>query len=321
VCVSNGYRVELVFANRWAPVSEVADRLGATRLKLRQSVPITTARQRVVSISAFGGLRGELLEHASQPAVIDFRLDGLRHGQHRQVFGYRAVVDVFGIRYRIGRVAFPADLPDDARACLAAEETYDMHRPELQAVAREILRSLPGDARGDMLAVARAIRGYVYRELEYRYNRRDTSPVQTLADGEGTCGKYTELLLGLLRLAGIPCRAVGDYKVPSYKLIWGVSGSRCRPDADHVWLEIFLPEIGWVPLESSADDLPGRHDRYFAALPWTHIESSRTRHSRELLVVGADDAEHPELSYGALFDREVHMRVLERIDPPLPKGR
>ena len=66
----------------------------------------------------------------------------------------------------------------------------------------------------------------MYSRLEYRYNNRYTSPVETLRGGEGTCGKYMELLVG----------------------------SVCTPDYDHAWVEFYVPAVGWVPMESSSDN-------------------------------------------------------------------
>ncbi len=110
---------------------------------------------------------------------------------------------------------------------------------------------MPEEDRKNILKVVKAIREYVYSKLEYRYNKRYTRPVETLKEGEGTCGKYTELLLGLMRLCGVPCRAVGDFKVPNYKLQYGFLRTISRPDYDHVWIEFYIPDVGWVSMESS----------------------------------------------------------------------
>ncbi len=60
-----------------------------------------------------------------------------------------------------------------------------------------------------------------------------------------------------MRLCGVPCREVGDYKVPDYKLEYGIVHSVSRPDYDHVWVEFYIPDIGWIPMESSSDDPAG----------------------------------------------------------------
>jgi len=55
-------------------------------------------------------------------------------------------------------------------------------------------------------------------------------------------------------------------------------------------------------MESSSDDLPGRHDRFFAALPWVHIESSRTNKSREVVIPGTWKALDDRFNFSDYFE-------------------
>ena len=68
--------------------------------------------------------------------------------------------------------------------------------------------------------------------------------------GAGYCVHYTASMVMLLRLAGIPARAVSGYRYvfPFEKQdSYAVAGS-CA----HVWPEAYLESVGWVPFEPTA---------------------------------------------------------------------
>ena len=313
LCLSNGYRVEFKYFSMLLPIQEVATQFKKLKPSVRMCIPINTERQTVVSIDSLGQVHGNLIKDDDGEDIIEFTFPNMNMDQQRVVFGYKAVVDLYNIRYLIECAPFPSDFPDEVKKFLSVVEKLDMHRSELQKIAAGILFAMPEECSRDILKVVKAIREYVYAKLEYRYNSRETSPLQTLIDGEGTCGKYTELFLGLMRLCGVPCRAVGDYKVPEYKLEYGILNSISRPDYDHVWIEFFVPDVGWVPMESSSDDLPGRHDRFFAALPWVHIENSRTNKSREVVIPGTWKALDDRFSFSDYFEHEITITVTDEL--------
>jgi len=313
LCLSNGYRAEFKFLCMLSPTRDVLPELRNLRPCVRMSIPTNTARQTVVSVDALGQVPGNVTTDDDEEDIIEFDFTDMQLDREVVVFGYRAIVDLYNIRYKINHAPFPQNFPDDVKKFLGVEERLDMHTKELQEIAMGVLSVMPEALRGDILRVVRTIREYVYDKLEYRYNNRDTSPLQTLEDGEGTCGKYTELLIGLLRLCGVPCRAVGDFKVPDYKLEYGLLHCVSRPDYDHVWLEFYVPDVGWLPMESSSDDLPGKHDRFFAALPWVHIESSKTEKSREAVVPGTWKSIDERFRFSDYFEHEIAITVTKEL--------
>jgi transglutaminase-like putative cysteine protease len=77
--------------------------------------------------------------------------------------------------------------------------------------------------------------------------------------------------MALLRRAGIVCRVAGRYKCPYQP--W--SGGPLYPDFNHVWVDVHLPGIGWLPMESNPDDVVdgGPYpERFLFGLPWRHVE-------------------------------------------------
>ena len=309
LCTSGGYRALFKYFTMLLPRSNIKKDISTLHPNARISVPVNTQRQKVLSIKVIGKAEGKAAKDETGEEIIEFNLENKHLDTERIIFGYQSELELYNIRYLIKHSPFPDSFPPDIKKHLNIDRKLDMHRMELKEIAVEIIQSIPEKERNSIVNVVKAIREYVYTKLEYKYNSRYTRPLQTLKDGEGTCGKYTELLLGLMRLCRVPCRAVGDYKIPDYKLEHGIINTVCRPDYDHVWIEFYVPDVGWVPMESSSDNLQGRHNRFFAALPWVHIENSRAKKRMDAVIPGTWQKADKRFYFSDYFVHETEITV------------
>jgi transglutaminase-like putative cysteine protease len=184
------------------------------------------------------------------------------------LLGWRATLEVFGIKHQLS----PTDLEgapgldeEMARSYLIDDEDLDLDSPEVGAAT---LAALGGET--NLLLQARRIRTHVYDLLEYEMGNAD-SPIGVMERGTGSCGEYVGTIMALMRRAGLACRVAGRYKCPYHP--W--DSAPLHPDFNHVWVDLFLPGYGWVPVESNPDDVtPGGPypDRFFMGLPWRHVE-------------------------------------------------
>jgi transglutaminase-like putative cysteine protease len=88
-------------------------------------------------------------------------------------------------------------------------------------------------------AAGRAIRhGFTYRKEVTRY---DSSTDEFLRLRAGVCQDFTHLMLGVLRLRGIPCRYVSGYL--------HVERESTEASQSHAWIEFFSPSAGWIPFD------------------------------------------------------------------------
>jgi transglutaminase-like putative cysteine protease len=112
--------------------------------------------------------------------------------------------------------------------------------------------SLPRGARlGELVrAVGTQIhRGFTYQKDVTRY---DSTTEDFLKLGAGVCQDFTHLMLGTLRLMGIPCRYVSGYL--------HVTPKGDGPSQSHAWIEFWSPTGGWVPFDPTHDrDLDERY--------------------------------------------------------------
>jgi transglutaminase-like putative cysteine protease len=88
-----------------------------------------------------------------------------------------------------------------------------------------------------------AVGAYIAKRFEYRKNvtTYDSTTEDFLAIGAGVCQDFAHLMLGLLRLRGIPCRYVSGYL--------HVERKKLEPSQSHAWVEVHSPGSGWVPFD------------------------------------------------------------------------
>jgi transglutaminase-like putative cysteine protease len=260
--LSNGYLVEMVYLEETSSEEpqDVRD------LTWRIALPTNTDRQKVRSVEPMGMPFTEELVEGQRVAV--FQIGELRADEAR-LFGWKAILEMRGIKYEIPYTKvenIPSLSPEMQAQYLIDDDGLGMDLPSVQAAAKEAV-----GRETNIIRKMLAIRDYVYDKLQYRMQPYIDTPDIVLARGTGSCGEYVGVLLALARLNGIACRTVGRYK--------------CPPEADrhhvplyqyynHVWIEFYVPSIGWLPMESNPDDLGDRPypTRFFMGLPWYHVE-------------------------------------------------
>lgn len=121
--------------------------------------------------------------------------------------------------------------------------------PAVQAWACEVFT--PGRP------VGHAVTALVHRiHEEFTYHSGVTSVRTTLPEvldrRAGVCQDFAHLAVGALRWAGLPARYVSGYletrPPPGRSRLQGV-------DASHAWASVLLPELGWVDLDPTNDQL------------------------------------------------------------------
>ena len=80
----------------------------------------------------------------------------------------------------------------------------------------------------------------------------------------------------LLRASGVPTRLVNGFLMGEYNPVGDAYIVR-QSDA-HSWVEVYLPRVGWFPIDPTKDDeaaRDGKPYRYFGRLPWRYFAMSR----------------------------------------------
>ena len=303
--LSNGYLIEMSYVEELSPLDPVE----LDDLEWRIGLPANTLRQKVVHLESVG-MPFEEEERDGQRWAV-FKFDRLKPYEAR-VFGWRALLEVRSIKYHLT----PPDTQELPELSPEYREHYLVDNDNL-AMGTDIVKRAAENAiaqETNLLRQVFAIRDYVYDRLEYGIKPKIDTPDIVLEWGLGSCGEYVGVLLALLRLNGIACRTVGRYKCPPYPDRREVP---MQPDFNHVWLEFYIPGLGWIPMESNPDGANKRGPypmRFFMALAWYHVEITKgdkfetlTRHGEKLPKEVA--------SLGDLAINHVRFRILEELLP------
>jgi len=263
--LSNGYLVEMVYLEETYATEPVDVR----NLTWRIALPSNTDRQRLRSVEAVGLPFTEEVQEGQRVAV--FHLGDMK-ADEAHLFGWKAVLELRGIKYEVkpAEVDNVPPLPPELQAkYLIDDDDLGMDLPAVRSAAQQAVGN-----ETNILKKVLKIREFVYDRLEYRVTPYISPPDEVLRRGTASCGEYVGLLLALLRLNGIACRTVGRYKCPPTPEQQNII---LHQYYNHVWVEFYIPTIGWLPMESNPDDTgtPPYPQRWFMGLPWYHVEVGR----------------------------------------------
>jgi transglutaminase-like putative cysteine protease len=127
---------------------------------------------------------------------------------------------------------------------------------------------------GDPLTTAREVMRAVHAGFEYVPNStRVDSPIdEALAARRGVCQDFAHVLIASLRRLGLPCRYVSGYIAPRPD----GEGLSASAIATHAWMEVCLPELGWVGLDPTHDVPAGvRHVRVGIGRDYADVPPTR----------------------------------------------
>ncbi len=303
--LSNGYLVEMSYAEEVSPL----DPIEFKDLEWRMALPAETNRQKIREVSAIGLPFTEEVKDGQRIAV--FKFNDFNSGQ-RYIFGWKAILEVWSIKYQLK----PNDCEKLPQLDAKLKQKYLTDNDNL-AMDTEIIRQAAISAIGSETNILRqvySIRNYVYDKLAYGIKPHIDTPDIVLKRGVGSCGEYLGLLLALCRLNGIACRTVGRYKCPGDPLKLNMP---LQPDFNHVWMEFYLPNYGWLPMESNPDDLfeGGPYPtRFFMGLAWYHAEMAKDT-TFEMITSEGVKVEKEKVSIGALALNHIRFVILEELNP------
>jgi transglutaminase-like putative cysteine protease len=129
------------------------------------------------------------------------------------------------------------------------------HVPTAAAAARDY--ALPSFTAGrGLVEAARALTTRINKDFVYdsRATTIATPVDEVLTLRRGVCQDFAHVQLACLRALGLAARYVSGYLVtrppPGKPRLVGA-------DASHAWLAVFVPDLGWLPLDPTNDLVPG----------------------------------------------------------------
>jgi hypothetical protein len=305
--LSNGFLIEMSYVEEIDPLEAV----DLQDVEWRMALPAETHRQTVRQIEAIGLPLTE--EQQDDQRVAIFKFNQLKAHESR-VFGWKAILEVWGIKYHLNYEdveKVPPLSPDLQTRYLIDDDDLAMNTDIIRRAAREAVGT-----ETNLLRKVLRIRNTVYDRLSYSIKPSIDTPDVVWERGKGSCGEYVGVMLALLRLNGIACRTVGRYKCPKHTDHHFVP---LQPDFNHVWLEFYVPGIGWLPMESNPDDIidGGPYPtRFFMGLPWYHAEMGKGISFETVRTQGKKLSEVQEnLSLGSFALNHIRFTILRELAP------
>ena len=131
-----------------------------------------------------------------------------------------------------------------------------------------------GAGSDDPASIARAIYDWVIDNVEYKkvgtgWGNGDT--YWACNERRGNCTDFHALFISLARSEGIPARFEIGFPVPENRSSGEIAGYHC-------WVQFYLPEVGWFPIDASeAFKHPDRRDYFYGAHPGDRIHMTTGR--------------------------------------------
>ncbi len=300
--LSNGYLVEFSYAEELLPLDAVT----LDNVEWRIALPSETLRQRIRHIEPIG--RECTIEEQDGQKVAVFKFDRLLPHQGG-LLGWKVLVEMYGLKYQLAPTDIDASLtlpPEFAQRYLVDDDELAMDTDTIRRAAKEAVGT-----ETNVLRKMLKIRNYVYDRMSYGIQPKIDTPDIALERGTGSCGEYVGILLALARLNGIACRTIGRYKCPPYP---DRRYLPLEPDFNHVWIEFYVPGIGWLPMESNVDDTIERGpypQRFFMGLSWYHTEIGKGISFTKMTA----DNKPENFSLSDLAINHIRFRILDELIP------
>ena len=275
--------------SRWEEKEEIMEYTNQVRnygpgvvkdLDVYLAVPENLPNQELLSEIEYFPQPTDFLTDKWGQKVAHYRFEDLGATKFVSV-GMKVKTRLFNVRYFIfpEKMGTLKDIPKEIKDRFLADDTkYSINDPFIQQSTRQAI----GDETNPYW-IARKIFNYVIDRVEYeRVGGWNIAPT-VLKRGTGSCSEYTFVYIAMCRAAGLPARYVGSV------VIRGDDAS--DDDVFHRWVEVYLPNYGWIPVDPSGGDSPE------PAAQASAIGNLRNRYL--ITTTGGGGSEYLEWSYNS----------------------
>lgn len=159
----------------------------------------------------------------------------------------------------------------------ADNENWDMLLPSHFAQTSDLLakfaRDLQVERRDDPLTLMRELNQQIHDAFDYVPQSTEVdSPIDdALQARQGVCQDFAHVMIALGRMVGIPSRYVSGYLFHRVE-----DTDRSLQDATHAWVEVLLPDLGWVGFDPTNNLVAGeRHIRTAVGRDYADVPPTR----------------------------------------------
>ena len=151
----------------------------------------------------------------------------------------------------------------------------------------------------DLLDTLLDINQTIYKEYKYTQGATTvfTTPFEVYVNRRGVCQDFTNLMICLARLLGVPARYVCGYIYTGPK-----AANTAQSEASHAWVQLYLPQVGWKGFDPTNGILT-QTDHVRVAVGRNYLDATPT--SGTIFVGGGGET------------LSVDVRVEPHVEPPV----
>jgi transglutaminase-like putative cysteine protease len=203
----------------------------------------------------------------------DYRVVIDEYGNHIAEFDFSEMPPGIEIEVLIDYEISVNNLTYDLSQCVgelpdfftSPELHIESHNPQIINLASEL-----SAGKQSACDQSRAFYDFIGDKLVYSYNGKNWGAQAALGPMGADCTEYASLMMALSRASGIPARYLeGLYYNPG-------NGSNLAR-TEHAWFEVYLPGIGWTPMDPTLGRTSITREDFFAKMTPDHIIVSRGR--------------------------------------------
>lgn len=181
-----------------------------------------------------------------------FSFKNIKPGEKKEV-RVTTVFESYNVRYfiypeNVGSLnSIPKEIKDKY---LADDVKYQINSDVIQNVIKKVVGN-----ETNPYWIMRDIHQYLIGHLHYIMDGAwDTAPT-VITNGHGSCSEYSFTFIALCRAAGLPTRYVGS--------TWDRKELAYMDDVYHRWVEVYIPNYGWIPTDPTHGDRALPRDQAF----------------------------------------------------------
>jgi hypothetical protein len=212
-------------------------------LKVSIALPANRDNQTIIGDFKYNIKPTEIVTDRWNQKAAVYEFKDIKSGDKTDI-GVTTVFDSYNVRYFIypEKVGLLNEIPADIKQkYLADDEKYQIN----SSVIQKIIKQVVGDETNPYW-ILRKIHQYLIGHLHYLMDGAwDTAPT-VLTNGHGSCSEYSFAFIALCKAAGLPTRYVGS--------TWDRKEYAYMDDVYHRWVEVYLPNYGWIPTDPTHGD-------------------------------------------------------------------
>jgi transglutaminase-like putative cysteine protease len=226
--------------------------------------------------------------HDERQSCLSFRITTVPHANGasfrdsygNSVYQFNVIPEHRGLRIEAESIVLTHEVPENSAETLSFaelnaqrddlyEEYFEFIAPSAYVphlpVLREFIEAADATAGGGVRAFVQQLSDLIHNRFQYLQGATHvhSSIADSLSIGAGVCQDFAHLLLGAVRMRGLPARYVSGYLVPSRSEIPESKQEEViGGQASHAWAEVLIPGSGWIAFDPTLGGPVGlRHVR------------------------------------------------------------